>query len=110
MRSLPYRPSLLVLVPDDLRETFGLEARPADQPPVDVRLPHQLRDVLGFDTAAVEDLHPVRDLRSGDLRDDLADESVHLLRRFGGGGSAGADRPYGFVSGDSTGQMGGCQP
>ena len=44
-------------IPADLSELPGVEASAADQGPVDVRLRHDRRDVVGLDGPAIQDTH-----------------------------------------------------
>src|SRR5689334_8888838 len=71
-------PSRLV-VPADLDELVGVEARPAHQRAVDVLAGHDVPDVVRLHRAAVEDPYPVGGRAREHLGDPRPDGADHLL-------------------------------
>ena len=84
----------------DPQERVGLQARPADQCPVHVRLRHQPGGVLGGDGTAVEDGKPSGDFLAIELGQPHPDDVLGGLGLLRGGNLAGADGPDRLVGDD----------
>ena len=83
-------------------EAVDLQRRAADEPAVDVRLRHELGDVVRRDGAAVEDAHAVGD-GAGDARARSRRISAIASCAVGAvGGEPGADRPHRLVGDDEV--------
>ena len=91
--------------PDDLGEAARVEAGPADQGAVDVRLGQEIGRVGRLDAAAVLDAHLVRGRGVAELGQDLADMGVGVLLLLGAGGLAGAEGPSGGVGAAALAQL-----
>ena len=64
----------------DVREPADLEAGPADERPVDVRLRHDLVDIVRFDAAAVNHMTVIGGRRPEPLAQPATDVRVRLGR------------------------------
>lgn len=99
---LLYYPWLLQCSPgDDAGKVLGLERGSADEAAVNIRLGQELIAVLIVHAAAVKDADSpcgARIIHAADYGTDLAADRLGLL---GGGGTAGAYGPDGFVGDDA---------
>src|SRR5207237_235685 len=83
---------------DDVCEVLALQARAADQRPVDVRLAEQVFGILGLHRSAVLDAHRVGDPGARQIAQQAADLRMDLLRLRRGRRLPRADRPDRLVS------------
>lgn len=72
----------------------------SDQCAVNVRLGHELHDVVRFHGTAVLDAYLGCGVCAEYIGDDFADKGVGFLGFLGGSCQAGADGPYGFIGDD----------
>src|SRR3972149_6071067 len=84
----------------DACERVRLEACPADECTVDVRLRHQVGDVFRFDGPSVKNTDRIGGIGSPSFLQDPAQEGVDLLCLFGGGRLSRPDRPDRLVGDD----------
>ena len=85
--------ALIACVVDDIRKTAGFKAGATHQRTVHVRLAEQFGGVVGFHAAAVLDAHLGGHVFAVQVGQFAANEGVHGLCLFAGGGFAGADGP-----------------
>src|SRR5262249_4197844 len=82
---------------DDAHERIHLQACPAYQRTVDVRLRHQRVDVVRLDAPAIQDTARLRGLLVSHFGEHTANQRVHFLSLLRRGDLASADRPYRLV-------------
>jgi hypothetical protein len=85
------------LISDKLNERNDVQAGPADQRPVDVRLLHQVGNIFRCDASPIENGDLRRPFASIPAGDPFPDEPMYLFRLRRCSRSAGTDRPDRFV-------------
>src|SRR5262252_1004657 len=101
--------SSLLLIINNLCETYCVQTCAADQYAVNIGPAHQTLDVICFNRATVQDPKVRRASFRYLFRKSAPDKSMHFLRLFRRGGDSGADGPNRLVSDDDTVQIWGCQ-
>src|SRR6202035_3799934 len=81
----------------DIQESPRVKTGTPDEEAVDVALGDQAGGIVRRHRPPVEDRRRLGLPLSQRLREGGAEEPMHLLRRLGGGGLAGADRPYRLI-------------
>src|SRR5437870_2985202 len=94
----------------DGREVSGLEAGAADEGPVDLLLPQQLRSVVRLYAAAVQNSDRLGGARPELAGGRLAENAADAVRLLAGTNLAGADRPNRLVGEDHSGDLLGSEP
>src|SRR5580693_7512970 len=92
-------------IPADPDEISGIQAGPADQRPVDVRLGHDRGHVVGLHRPAIQNTHTGGHFAAVNGGNAISDSAAHRLRVVRGGHLAGADRPYRLIGDHHSGHL-----